>query len=127
MTQLPETFCDQLLDFTLPARHVRGRMVRLDGVVEHILSAHDYPAPIAHMLGEALVLTALMGGLLKDEAAQMTMQAQTEAGAVRLLVCDYRRGELRGYEIERASCGERVCRYVEISVVGVPVKNTKSK
>src|SRR3546814_3296766 len=38
-----------------------------------------------------------MGGLLKDEAAQMTMQAQTEAGAVRLLVCDYRQGELRGY------------------------------
>lgn len=97
MTQAPETFCDQLLDFTLPARHARGRMVRLDGVVEHILSAHDYPAPIAHLLGEALALTALMGGLLKDEAAQMTMQAQTEAGAVRLLVCDYRRGELRGY------------------------------
>src|SRR3546814_45230 len=107
MTQLPETFCDQLLDFTLPARHVRGRMVRLDGVVEHILSAHDYPAPIAHMLGEALVLTALMGGLLKDEAAQMTMQAQTEAGAVRLLVCDYRRGELRGYaEFDSARLAE---------------------
>lgn len=97
MTQTPETFSDQLLDFTLPARHARGRMVRLDGVVDHILSAHDYPAPVAHLLGEALVLTALMGGLLKDEATQMTMQAQTEAGAIRLLVCDYRQGELRGY------------------------------
>lgn len=107
MTQPPETFSDQLLDFTLPARHARGRMVRLDGVVEHILSAHDYPAPIAHLLGEALVLTALMGGLLKDEAAQMTMQAQTEAGAVRLLVCDYRGGELRGFaEFDSARLAE---------------------
>ena len=30
-------------------------------------------------------------------SAQMTMQAQTEEGAVRLLVVDYRGGELRGY------------------------------
>lgn len=97
MTDQAETYCDQLLEFTLPSRHARGRAVRLDAVVDRILSAHDYPAPIAHLLGEALVLTALMGGLLKDEAAQMTMQAQTEAGAVRLLVCDYRQGELRGY------------------------------
>src|SRR3990167_1487393 len=97
MTDPAETYCDQLLEFTLPSRHARGRVVRLDRVVDHILSAHDYPAPIAHLLGEALVLTALMGGLLKDEAAQMTMQAQTEAGAIRLLVCDYRQGELRGY------------------------------
>ena len=32
-------------------------------------SAHDYPPAITHLLAEALVLTALMGGLLKESGA----------------------------------------------------------
>lgn len=97
-TQTPgETYADALLGFTLPARNARGRVVRLDDVMEQVLSAHDYPPPITHLLGEALVLAALMGGLLKGETAQLTMQAQTEGGTVKLLVCDYRDGALRGY------------------------------
>lgn len=97
MNQTPETFSDKLLGFTLPARNARGRAVRLDDVIQDVLSAHDYPAPITHLLGEALVLGALMGGLLKGETAQMTMQAQTKSGPVQLLVCDYRDGVMRGY------------------------------
>lgn len=92
-----ETFSDTLMGFTLPARNARGRVVRLEGVLEEVLSAHDYPAPITHLLSEALVLGALMGGLLKGENAQMTLQAQTQGGIVRLLVCDYRAGAVRGY------------------------------
>lgn len=97
MTETTEIFRDQLLSFALPSRSARGRVVRLDRVLDEILSAHNYPAPITHLLAEALVLGALMGGLLKGDLAQMTMQAQTEAGAVNLLVCDYRAGEMRGY------------------------------
>jgi molecular chaperone Hsp33 len=97
MTDQAETYSDQILEFTLPARSARGRVVRLDDLLDQVLSAHSYPAPITHLLGEALVLTALMGSLLKGDDAQMTMQAQTQEGAVRLLVCDYRAGELRGY------------------------------
>ncbi len=97
MEQTAETFADRLLNFSIPARDARGRIVRLDGVVEEILAAHAYPPAITHLLAEALVLTALMGGLLKDGAGQLTMQAQTEGGVVRLLVCDWREGELRGY------------------------------
>ncbi|MFN7157418.1 MAG: Hsp33 family molecular chaperone HslO, partial [Erythrobacter cryptus] len=51
-----ETFADALLGFTIPARHARGRLVRLDKVLEEVLAAHAYPAPITHLLGEALVL-----------------------------------------------------------------------
>ena len=97
MTDIIETFSDALMGFTLPGRSARGRMVRLEGVLEEVLAAHDYPAPITHLLGEALVLVALMGGLLKGEQAQMTMQAQTNGGIVSLLVCDYRDGAVRGY------------------------------
>jgi len=97
MENQTETFSDALLGFTLPGRSARGRVVRLDDAIDTILRAHDYPPPITHLLGEALVLCALMGGLLKGKNAQMTMQAQTQDGAVRLLVCDYREGEMRGY------------------------------
>jgi molecular chaperone Hsp33 len=88
---------DQALGFTLPDRHARGRVVRLGPVLDEILGAHQYPPPIAFLLAEALVLTALLGAMLKDAGGQLTVQAQTEAGIVRLLVCDFRDGELRGY------------------------------
>lgn len=93
----PETYSERLLAFTIPTRHARGRLVRLDRTLDDILAAHDYPAPVTHLLAEALVLAVLMGGLVKDDGSQVTMQAQTEAGAVSLLVCDYKGGELRGY------------------------------
>lgn len=92
-----ETGFDRLVGFTIPDRHARGRVVRLGPVLDTILSAHDYPPPIRHLLAEALVLTALIGSLLKDEDSQLTVQAQTQGGIVELLACDYRAGELRGY------------------------------
>ena len=88
---------DEAVGFALPARNARGRLVRLGPVLDEILSAHDYPAPIARILSEALVLTALLGATLKDAGGQLTLQAQTEAGIIDLFVCDYRGGELRGY------------------------------
>ncbi|MCK0127069.1 Hsp33 family molecular chaperone HslO [Erythrobacter sp. F6033] len=97
MNTQTETFSDKILGFTLPARNARARIVRLDQVIADVLSAHDYPAPITHLLSEALVLAALMGGLLKGEQAQMTLQAQSQTGVVSLLVCDFRAGDMRGY------------------------------
>ncbi len=92
-----ETGFDRVLAFTIPGRGARGRVVRLGPVLDQVLGAHDYPPAIRNLLAEALVLAALMGSLLKDEDGQLTMQAQTQAGVVDMLVCDYRRGELRGY------------------------------
>ncbi len=97
MASQPETFGDQPLRFSLPDRHARGRLVRLDGVLSEILSAHSYPPLIEKTLAEALVLTALLGASLKQADGQLTMQAQTNKGAIRLLVCDYKDGAVRGY------------------------------
>ena len=88
---------DEAVGFTIPARSARGRVVRLGPLLDEILSAHDYPAPIARILSEAVTLTALLGAMLKDAGGQLTLQAQTEAGIIDLLVADYRGGELRGY------------------------------
>ena len=88
---------DTALGFTIPARHARGRIVRLGPVLDTILAAHAYPRAIEALLAEALTLAALIGATLKDVGGQLTLQAQTQNGVVRLLVCDYKAGELRGY------------------------------
>jgi molecular chaperone Hsp33 len=93
----PETGFDRLVSFTIPGRDCRGRVVRLGPVLDDILAAHEYPPAIKLVLAEALVLTALVGGLLKDEEDQLTVQAQSSGGVISLLVCDYHKGELRGY------------------------------
>ncbi|MBR0553695.1 Hsp33 family molecular chaperone HslO [Stakelama marina] len=85
------------IGFTIPDQHARGRIARLGPVIDEIMAAHDYPPAIEKLLGEALVLTALLGSTLKDVDGQLTLQAQTQNGIVSLLVCDYKAGELRGY------------------------------
>ena len=88
---------DLVLGFTIPERSGRGRILRLGDALNVILSAHDYPPVLARLLGEALVLTGLIGSALKGSEGQTTVQARAEGGPVDLLVCDYRAGELRGY------------------------------
>ena len=101
--EAPAADADRLVSFLLPHRDARGRVVRLGPVLEQVLAAHAYPTPIRNLLADALVLTALMGTLRKEEHSQFTLQAQTEGGVVELLVCDYRDGELRGYVRHDAS------------------------
>ena len=88
---------DVALGVTVPSRHARGRAARIGPALDVILANHGYPPVIEQLLAEALVLTALLGSLLKDPSGQLTIQAQTENGIVDLLVCDYKGGELRGY------------------------------
>jgi molecular chaperone Hsp33 len=91
------SFADEALGFTIPARHVRGRLVRVGAALDDVLSAHRYPPVIEKLVAEALVLASLLGAMLKDEGGQLTLQAQTEHGVVSLLVADYKDGAVRGY------------------------------
>jgi len=88
---------DVAMGVTINARNARGRAARIGPTLDVILANHDYPPVLEHLLAEALVLTALLGSLLKDPDGQLTIQAQTERGAIDLMVCDYKAGELRGY------------------------------
>ena len=101
ITDPGETGFDRILRFTIPDRDARGRVVRIGPVLNTILAAHAYPGAVKRLLAEALVITALIGSLLKDDTVesggQLTMQAQTDGGVIELLVCDYRAGELRGH------------------------------
>lgn len=97
MTEPSEIKIDQVLHFTIASRDVRGRIVRLDKVLDAIISTHNYPPLIADLLAEAISLTAVIGSTLKNEDGQMTIQAQSNEGIVSLLVCDYIAGAVRGY------------------------------
>lgn len=97
MSDSVETWFDQPLLFTIAARQVRGRFVRLGPALKVILAAHNYPPVAEKLLAESLVLTVLLGSTLKTTDGQLTMQAQTGGGPIELLVCDYKEGELRGY------------------------------
>ena len=88
---------DHAIGFTIASRHARGRLVRLGPVLDEVLAAPAYPPALERLLASALVLAALLGATLKQADGQLTMQAQTEHGVVRLLVADYKNGDLRGY------------------------------
>jgi molecular chaperone Hsp33 len=78
---------DTILPFEVPALDLRGRVVRLGPAVDEILTRHDYPVPVAKLLGEAIVLTMLLGSALKFEG-RFILQTQTD-GPVRMLVVDF--------------------------------------
>src|SRR5262249_24806540 len=78
---------DTILPFQVEALDLRGRVVRFGPAIDTILSRHRYPVPVAKLLGEAIVLTVLLGSTLKFEG-RFILQTQTD-GPVRMLVIDY--------------------------------------
>jgi molecular chaperone Hsp33 len=78
---------DTILPFEVAALDLRGRVVRLGPAVDDILRRHAYPAPVAKLLGEAIVLTVLLGSVLKFEG-RFILQTKSD-GPVRMLVVDY--------------------------------------
>jgi molecular chaperone Hsp33 len=96
---------DTVQPFAVAALDSRGRVVRLGPAIDDILARHDYPAPVAKLLGEAIVLTALLGSSLKFRG-KFILQTQTD-GPVRMLVVDFTSpGRLRAcarYDKERVA------------------------
>jgi molecular chaperone Hsp33 len=78
---------DTVLPFEVGALDLRGRVVRLGPAVNEILSGHNYPEPVAKLLGEAVVLTTMLGSAIKE--SRLILQTQTD-GPLRMLVVDYR-------------------------------------
>ena len=78
---------DTILPFAVKALDLRGRIVRLGPAVDSILCSHDYPTPVAQLLGQAIVLTVMLGSALKFEG-RFILQTQSD-GPVRMLVADF--------------------------------------
>lgn len=78
---------DTVLPFEVASLDLRGRVVRLGPVVDQILEKHNYPEPVAKLVGEAVVLTVMLGSALKIDG-RFILQTQTD-GPVGLLVVDF--------------------------------------
>jgi molecular chaperone Hsp33 len=78
---------DIVTPFEVAKLDLRGRVVRLGPVVNEILERHDYPQPISKLVGEAIVLTVMLGSALKIDG-RFILQTQTD-GPVRMLVVDF--------------------------------------
>lgn len=78
---------DVVLPFAVEPLDVRGRVVRLGGSIDTILTRHGYPDPVARLLGEAAALTVLLGSSLKFEG-RFQLQTKTD-GPVEMIVVDF--------------------------------------
>lgn len=83
----PIAWDDTVLPFQLDKTGVRGRVARLDGLLNHILSRHDYPAAVGALVAEVALLAALIGPTIKLRW-KLSLQVRG-TGAIRTIAADY--------------------------------------
>ena len=79
---------DTVVPFHVNELDARGRAVQLGPILDAVLARHAYPEPVAALLAEAMVVTALVGTSLKFDG-RFTLQSQTD-GPVNLIVVDFK-------------------------------------
>lgn len=85
---------DNILPFQLDTADIRGRVARLDGVLDKVLSQHNYPPSVEALVAEAAVLTALIGQTIKLRW-KFSIQIRG-SGPVRIIATDYFAPEKEG-------------------------------
>ncbi len=78
---------DTVLPFQLDKSDIRGRVARLDGVLDGVLKQHAYPAAVEALVAEMALLTALIGQTIKLRW-KLSLQVQSN-GPVRMIATDY--------------------------------------
>jgi molecular chaperone Hsp33 len=87
---------DAAIPFEVASLDLRGRLTRLGPALDDVLTKHDDPAPVAKLLGEAIVLTTLLGSSLKFDG-RFILQTQTD-GPVSFMIVDFQAPDrLRAY------------------------------
>ncbi|MEZ5777259.1 MAG: Hsp33 family molecular chaperone HslO [Paracoccaceae bacterium] len=95
MTSLSQiAWDDTVLPFQLDRSDTRGRVARLDGALDLVLSQHNYPAAVEALVAEAALLTALIGQTIKLRW-KLSLQIRGD-GPVRIVATDYYAPEKEG-------------------------------
>jgi molecular chaperone Hsp33 len=95
---------DSVAAFQVDGHAARGRIVRLGDLLDDIVSAHDHPPAVRRLVGEAILLAALVGDSLKFDG-RLIIQANGD-GPVKFVVAEWiSGGGLRGFA---QYSGERV-------------------
>lgn len=80
--------CDIVTPFIIDSLDSRGRIARLDDAINNILTPHDYPEPVAHLVAQVTTLTAMLGSALKIDG-RFSIQIRSD-GPISLIVCDFK-------------------------------------
>ena len=99
---LDSTMDDHVTVFSLDGQAVRGRAVHTGQAIDTALRGPDgelrYPDLVSRMLGEAMMVGALVARALKFDGRLVVQCHGTNEGAISLLVADcYTNGDIRGY------------------------------
>ncbi len=87
---------DIIRPFMIDSNGLHGRLVRLGPALNTPLTAHDYPEPVAVLLGEAMTLVSGLSAGLKFDGV-FSLQAHGD-GPVKMMVADVTTdGDIRGY------------------------------
>lgn len=78
---------DTVLPFQLDQSDIRGRIARLDGVLDNVLAQHAYPTQIEALVAEMALLTSLIGQTI-DLRWKLSLQVRGD-GPARLIATDY--------------------------------------
>lgn len=120
---------DQTQRFLFENTDIRGEMVMLSGSYGHVLAKHDYPEPVAQLLGEMMAAAGLLVGTLKFDGL-LVLQARS-SGAVPLLMveCSSDR-EMRGiarYEAEQIQPGASLAELMPEGMLAITVDPARGK
>ena len=99
---LDSTLDDVVTVFSLDGKPVRGRAIHAGAAIDAALKGPDgaerYPPLVARMLGEAMMVGALVAKALKFDGRLIVQCHGTNEGAISLLVADcHTDGSIRGY------------------------------
>ena len=87
ITKHSEGWDEQVLPFQLDASNIRGRVARLDTLLDNVLRQHNYPAQVSALVAEAVMLTALIGQTIKLRW-KLSLQIRGD-GPIRIIATDY--------------------------------------
>ena len=78
---------ERVLPFQLDASNIRGRIARLDTLLDDVLMQHNYPTQVSALVAEAVMLTALIGQTVKLRW-KLSLQIRGD-GPIRIIATDY--------------------------------------
>ena len=87
-------FVDSILPFQIDDKNIRGRFARLEKLISDTIKNHNFPEEICRQLIEALLLTVLIGEMIKIRW-RLSLQIRGN-GSIKLLATDYYAPKLAG-------------------------------
>lgn len=110
--------------FLFTASDIRGEMVCLEDSYAHVLAKHQYPEPVAALLGELMAAAALLVSTIKFDGL-LIMQASS-SGAVPLLMVecssDRQIRALARYEAEQINPGASLTELMPEGLLAITVE-----